>query len=127
MMIVSRRDFLEFLEAACAIAAWTAGLWARGNDQPAAQVNAQAVQPSSADIFVNDIHSQLNRTRVSAVYAPNTVQDLRAILQTAKARQAPVSLCGRRHSMGGQQFGTGNMLIDMTAMNRVLNFDKTRG
>jgi FAD/FMN-containing dehydrogenase len=82
---------------------------------------------ASGENFVNDIHSQLNRTRVSAVYTPNTVEDLRAILQTAKARREPVSICGRRHSMGGQQFGTDDMLIDMTSMNRVLSFDKERG
>jgi len=29
--------------------------------------------------------------------------------------------------MGGQQFGTNNVLVDMTRMNRVLHFDKQRG
>ena len=29
--------------------------------------------------------------------------------------------------MGGQQFGTGTILVDMTTMNRVLNFDAAKG
>ncbi|HJQ23033.1 MAG TPA: FAD-binding oxidoreductase [Blastocatellia bacterium] len=113
-MAISRRDFLEFIKATCALAALPANLLARPDDQP-------------AEVYVNDIHSQLNRTRVSAVYMPRTTSDLRAIIQTAKARQTAVSVCGRRHSMGGQQFGSDNLLIDMTAMNRVLGFDQGRG
>ena len=32
-----------------------------------------------------------------------------------------------RHAMGGQQFGAGTVLVDMTARNRVLHFDSARG
>jgi FAD/FMN-containing dehydrogenase len=127
MMTISRRDFLEFLKASCAIAAVPVSLPAKSAQPLALSVKATVPGKASTDIFVNDIHSQLNQTRVSGVYTPNTVQDLRAILQTAKGNRMPVSICGRRHSMGGQQFGTDNMLIDMTTMNQVLNFDKQRG
>jgi FAD/FMN-containing dehydrogenase len=126
-MTISRRDFLEFLKTSCAIAALPVSLLAKSAGQIALSVNATAPDPASPDAWVNDIHSQLNRTRVSGVYAPNTVQDLRAILQTAKSHRLPVSICGRRHSMGGQQFGTDHMLVDMTSMNRLLHFDKERG
>ena len=108
-MAISRRDFLGFLKIACALAALPVSGLARRADRTIASLTAEAPAPSSAEVFVNDIHSQLNRTRVSAVYAPNTVQDLRAIIWTAKRGRAPVSICGRRHSMGGQQFGTDNM------------------
>jgi FAD/FMN-containing dehydrogenase len=126
-MTISRRDFLEFLKTSCAIAALPVSLLAKSAGQITPSVKATAPDQASADIFVNDVHSQLNRTRVSGVYAPNTVRDLRAILQTAKSSRIPVSICGRRHSMGGQQFGTDHMLVDMTSMNRVLHFDKERG
>jgi FAD/FMN-containing dehydrogenase len=126
-MTISRRDFLEFLKTSCAIAALPVSLLAKNAEQIASSIQATASGNMSTDMFVNDIHSQLNRTRVSGVYTPNTAQDLRAILQTAKSNRTPVSVCGRRHSMGGQQFGTDNMLIDMTSMNRVLHFDKERG
>lgn len=127
VMTISRRDFLEFIKTSCAIAALPVSLLAESVEKIAASVKATAPDKTSADILVNDIHSQLNRTRVSSVYTPNTVQDLRAILQTAKSNRTPVSICGRRHSMGGQQFCTDNMLIDMTSMNRVLHFDSERG
>ncbi|HEY9232549.1 MAG TPA: FAD-binding oxidoreductase [Blastocatellia bacterium] len=126
-MTISRRDFLEFLKATCALAALPANLLARPGDKPVARRLLESPAPAEAGVYVNDIHSQLNRTRVSAVYMPRTANDLRAILQTAKSRQTAVSICGRRHSMGGQQFGTDNLLIDLTAMNRVLSFDHARG
>ena len=126
-MTISRRDFLEFLQGACTVAALPASLLAKTIDQQAAPINTAPQSNASAEILVNDIHSQLSRTRVSAVYTPNTVRDLRAIIQTAKTSRSPVSICGRRHSMGGQQFGTDNMLVDMTSMNRLLDFDKERG
>lgn len=126
-MTISRRDFLEFVKASCAIAALPVSLLAKSAEQIAASLMASAPNQPNAETVVNDIHSQLNRTRVSGIYAPNTVQDLRAILQTAKSRGTALSICGRRHSMGGQQFGADHMLVDMTSMNRVLHFDKTRG
>jgi FAD/FMN-containing dehydrogenase len=126
-MTISRRDFLEFLKASCAVAALPATVLAEAMDWQIAPAYGETANRVGAEVFVNDIHSQLNRTRVSAVYTPNTVQDLRAILQSAKINRAPVSICGRRHSMGGQQFCADNMLIDMTSMNRVLHFDKERG
>lgn len=126
-MTISRRDFLEFLKTSCAVAALPVSLLAKSAGQLAVAVNATAPINLSADIWVNDIHSQLNRTRVAGVYTPNTVQDLRAILQSAKTNRTPLSICGRRHSMGGQQFGANHMLVDMTSMNRVLHFDSERG
>jgi FAD/FMN-containing dehydrogenase len=41
----------------------------------------------------------------------------------AKAENVPVSVMGGRHAMGGQQFGAGTVLIDMTGLNRIVHFD----
>src|SRR5439155_1153892 len=38
-----------------------------------------------------------------------------------------ISITGARHAMGGQQFGEGTILIDMSGMNRVLRFDRAKG
>jgi FAD/FMN-containing dehydrogenase len=81
----------------------------------------------SSGTVVNDIHSQLNRTEVDCVVRPQSVEELRRELLSAKTTGKAVSLCGRRHSMGGQQFGAGTALIDMTGLNRVLSFDRGGG
>src|SRR5947209_12155620 len=39
----------------------------------------------------------------------------------------PLSVCGRRHAMGGQQFLTNHLLLDTTRLRRVLKFDPDRG
>ena len=39
-------------------------------------------------IFVNDIHSQLNRTRVDRIVTPMTVSEVQSAVREAKAAQA---------------------------------------
>ena len=83
--------------------------------------------PASAPAEVNDIHSQLNRTRVHGIVRPDSVDGVRRALQEARRGGRPVSIAGARHAMGGQQFGTDTVLLDMTGMRRVLHFDPAQG
>lgn len=72
--------------------------------------------------FVNDVHSQLNRTSVSNIIYPQNIYDLQKIVQQAFEKNRPIAIAGKKHSMGGQQFLTENILIDMSKMNRVIDF-----
>jgi FAD/FMN-containing dehydrogenase len=76
---------------------------------------------------VNDIHSQLNSTRVLDVLQPHSVEDVQRIVRNARKDRKVISVAGGRHAMGGQQFGTDTLLIDIRKMNRVLNLDRKRG
>ncbi len=78
-------------------------------------------------IGVNDLHAQLNPSRVSRVVQPAQVEDVQRAVEAARGQGRAVSIAGGRHAMGGQQFGQGTVLIDMTAMNRVLRFDTGAG
>jgi FAD/FMN-containing dehydrogenase len=75
---------------------------------------------------VNDVHSQLNETRVRSIIEPDSVSALQAAVRSARARERFVSVAGGRHAMGGQQFAEGGMLLDMRRMNRVLAFEPAR-
>jgi len=86
-----------------------------------------AAAPESPGIVVNDIHSQLNATRVERLARPQSVEEVQAVLAEARAEGKAVSISAGRHAMGGQQFGGGNLHIDMNGMNRVLRFDRERG
>ncbi|MGH9312790.1 MAG: FAD-binding oxidoreductase [Vicinamibacterales bacterium] len=77
--------------------------------------------------IVNDVHSQLNATSVEAVLRPRSIEELQGIVLAARERRAKVSVTGGRHSMGGQQFGDATVLVDMTAMDRILSFDEGAG
>lgn len=74
-------------------------------------------------VVVNDVHSQLNRTTVREVVRPKTQADVAA----AVLRARKISVCGGRHSMGGQQFGAGTTLIDVRSLRAVHHFDRERG
>lgn len=82
---------------------------------------------SRSVVLVNDIHSQLNPTKVHRVSQIDSIAALRRAMRQARSEGKAISIAGGRHSMGGQQFGTGTVLIDTRPMNRVLNFDQTNG
>ncbi|HEY0065042.1 MAG TPA: FAD-binding oxidoreductase [Telluria sp.] len=77
--------------------------------------------------LVNDIHSALNATRVARIVTPRSAGEISAAVRAAGALGLPVAICGGRHAMGGQQFGEGALLLDMSAMDRVLAFDAVSG
>src|SRR5215471_6783415 len=85
--------------------------------------------PPGADdaLIVNDIHSQLNETQVDQILAPKSLSDVQAAVREAKAMLRPVSIAGGRHAMGGQQFGTGTVLLDMRQMSQVLDLNLEQG
>jgi FAD/FMN-containing dehydrogenase len=78
-------------------------------------------------LLVNDIHSQLNETRVDRILTPRSVSDVQAAVRDAKVARKSLSVAGGRHAMGGQQFGAGAVLLDMRQMNRVLAFNAETG
>src|SRR5438046_2641315 len=55
------------------------------------------------EIWVNDVHSQLNRTRVRELLRPRTRDELAEIVRSASRKGLPISVSGYRHSMGGQR------------------------
>ena len=109
----SRRDFLK---TAAVLAFWPCGCARLGNQAR-----------DSRGILVNDIHSQLNPTWVDDIVPVDTLPTIqRAIRQAGSARKA-VCIAGGRHAMGGQQFGSDALLLDMRPLNRVLHFDGEHG
>lgn len=88
---------------------------------PAACVSAPKTSPAGE--WVNDIHSQLNRTWVSRIVRPGSVAELRRVM----AGHGPVAVAAGRHAMGGQQFASKATLVDMIAMNRLLAIDEATG
>ncbi len=77
--------------------------------------------------LVNDIHSGLNETKVRNILYPKSIMDIQKIIREAREQRLPISITGGRHAMGGQQFGDNAILVDMKRMNKVINFDYSRG
>ena len=79
------------------------------------------------EIWVNDVHSQLNRTRVRELLTPRTRDELAEIVRSASRKGLAISVSGCRHSMGGQQFATDSVCIDARSLAHVISFDQERG
>lgn len=91
-------------------------------------VVAAASRMHAADsATVNDIHSQLNSTRVLQILQPQSLEEVRQIVRTAAKDGKSISVAGGRHAMGGQQFATDTLLIDIRKLNRIIHLDKERG
>ena len=106
--MIDRREFLKITGLS---AAWPyADAWA---------------QPSG--VVVNDLHSQLNPTRVNRVVAPDSLDDARGAIAAAKREGRALCIAGGRHAMGAQAFATDGVLVDIRKLERVLAFDMERG
>ena len=77
--------------------------------------------------LVNDVHSGLNETRVLRILEPRSLEDVVGIVRRARAEGVALSIAGARHAMGGQQFGTDTVLLDMSSMRRLLDLDAEQG
>ncbi len=123
--MITRREFLQ----------WTATVGGAGVVVPGCHAipdpSIAPVTPSgdgaSSGELVNDIHSQLNATRVRVIHRPESLDALRSTIRTAGYHGRAVSIAGGRHAMGGQQFAEGADLVDMNGMTRVLEFDRQKG
>jgi FAD/FMN-containing dehydrogenase len=93
----------------------------------AAAAPSPQARPSPAGAVVNDVHSRLNETRVHRVVTPDSLPAIQAAVRAAQAEGRAISIAGGRHAMGGQQFGTGTILLDMARMDKVLAFDGEKG
>ena len=77
--------------------------------------------------LVNDVHSQLNPTRVERIEVPGTLEQVQALVRTARRTGKGISICGGRHAMGAQQFGTDTILADGRGLNRIVRLDREKG
>lgn len=81
----------------------------------------------TAGVVLNDVHSQLNATKVEEVFSPQSTDEIVAIIVNAKMENKAVSISGGKHAMGGQQFGEGTVHISMANMTDVVAFDANKG
>ena len=78
-------------------------------------------------LILNDIHSKLNATQVDGIARPADLDSLVSLVRDSGIEGRAISISGGRHSMGGQQFGTDTLNVDIRDLNRVLSFDPDRG
>lgn len=85
------------------------------------------IKNSPDPLLVNDVHSRLNATHVCEIQSPSSVVAVSRIVRDAARTATPISVCGGRHAMGGQQFGTDTLLLDCSRLNRIQALDVERG
>jgi FAD/FMN-containing dehydrogenase len=76
----------------------------------------------NAPLWLNDRHSRLNPTPVAELVCPTSVEQVAAAVARAAGAGRPVSVSGGRHAMGGQQFVEGGQQVDLSRLDRVVDF-----
>jgi FAD/FMN-containing dehydrogenase len=87
----------------------------------------QAEESRAKSILVNDIQTELNLTRMDGLIKIRSVEDVIAAIREAHKNGHSISIAGGRHAAGGQQFGSGTILLDTTGMHRTINLDSDSG
>lgn len=83
-----------------------------------AESRAPAPQWAQQGGVINDA-SCLSRTAIAGIVAPRTAEEVAQALAYAEANGLTVSAAGVRHSMGGQAFRRGGIVLDMTQLNAI--------
>jgi FAD/FMN-containing dehydrogenase len=87
----------------------------------------QAEATRKQSILVNDVQTELNLTRVDQLIKIRSEEDVIAAIRQARISGHSISIAGGRHAAGGQQFGSGTILLDTTSMHRATSLDSESG
>jgi len=93
----------------------------------AAGAGCAVVRTGMGNIYLTDTHSHLHRVALERIVTPESLEGLLGAVADARRDGKALSIAGGRHAMGGQQLGTGAVLLDTTAMRRVLRLDLEAG
>jgi FAD/FMN-containing dehydrogenase len=79
----------------------------------------QGVKWSQLGGAINDA-SCLNKTEIYGIVEVHSVDDIARTLAFARDNKLPITTAGVRHSMGGQAFRKGGIVLDMRTFNRIV-------
>lgn len=91
-----------------------------GHPNKAKAVASTVPEPQWAQLggTIND-ESCLNRTSITGIVAPSNEKQVAETLAYARANKLSITPAGAKHSMGGQAFAKGGVVIDMRRMNAI--------
>lgn len=77
----------------------------------------------SDDIYLDDV-SKMNKTRISSIFYPRTINDIQYLIGKARLENKTISVRGQAHTMGGQTLPSRkrpsrNYVCDLKYMNHV--------
>src|SRR2546428_11664315 len=111
--MVSRRKFLGSTGLA---AAWPNAAWAQDEKAKAKP------KPKPEGVVVNDVHAQLNSTRVYRIVEPQSIDAVRAAMKLARTEKRALCIAGGRHALGPQQFPPHRVPPRIRQMNKLRAF-----
>ncbi len=77
--------------------------------------------------YANDIHSQLNATRLLDIVRVDSARELSRLVTRAGREGTKISLAGSRHAMGGQQFGRDTLNLDLRGLRKIGPLNREKG
>ncbi len=119
---MNRRDFLKTVLGASGLIIVLPTGCELQSDKPKSNISKKA-----EGVLVNDVHTELNPTTVDGIVYPNSMYAIQKTIRSAAKEGKVICIAAARHAMGAQQFASQGIMIDTTALSRVLNFNQEAG
>lgn len=84
----------------------------------------QAHKSQDLEAFTDVSH--LMPVKIKKVVQGKEIDTLKEVLKEAKAKNLPISIAGKQHSMGGHTYYENGIVFDMTKFRQILAFDEKR-
>lgn len=84
----------------------------------------QAHKKQDLEAFTDVSH--LMPVKIKKVVQGKEIDTLKEVVEEAKAKNLPISIAGKQHSMGGHTYYENGIVLDMTEFRQILAFDKKR-
>lgn len=82
----------------------------------------QAHKKQDLEAFTDVSH--LMPVKIKKVVQGKEIDTLKEVVEEAKAKNLPISIAGKQHSMGGHTYYENGIVLDMTEFRQILAFDK---
>lgn len=70
--------------------------------------------------------SHLMPVKIKKVVQGKEIDTLKEVLEESKAKNLPISIAGKQHSMGGHTYYENGIVLDMTEFRQILALDKKK-
>ncbi|WP_144503551.1 FAD-binding oxidoreductase [Bacillus pumilus] len=85
---------------------------------------SQANKKQDIEAFTDVSH--LMPVKIKKVVQGKEIDTLKEVLKEAKAKNLPISIAGKQHSMGGHTYYENGIVLDMTEFRQILAFDEKK-
>lgn len=89
------------------------------------KINSKKIILSPKDVYtMTDDVTNMNARNLSRIFDVHIINDIKYVIKLARQQNKKISICGQRHTMGGQTIAENGYQLDMQYFNHVVKINK---